>query len=214
MRRRRRCARLGCWSLSSLAPGITVVIPSIPPRAAMLQQAVASVLAQELPAAALSIAVDAEKQGAAATRDRALRAVCTEYTAFLDDDDQMQPEHLRVLMEAAEANGADYVYSYYTVADANGRLMPHVDPLQHFGRPFDPAKPHQTTITVLVRTELAQQVGFRDPPEGALIDGQRYGEDFAWTVGCVAAGAKVLHVPQRTWLWSHWGGNLSGRPVW
>ena len=195
-----------------MIPGVTVAIPSIPPRARMLARAVGSVLAQELPAAALSIAIDTQKQGAAATRDRALRAVRTQWTAFLDDDDQMQPEHLRVLMDAAQESGADYVYSYYTVAGPNGDLMPHVDPLQHFGRPFDPARPHQTTITVLVRTELAQQVGFQDPPDGALIDGQRYGEDFAWTVGCAAAGAKFLHVPRRTWLWSHHGANSSGRP--
>jgi hypothetical protein len=178
----------------------------------MLSRAVGSVLAQELPAAAISIAVDTQRQGAAATRDRALRAVRTQWTAFLDDDDQMQPEHLRVLMDAAQESGADYVYSYYTVADALGTLMPHVDPLRHFGRPFDPQYPHQTTITVLVRTEIAQQVGFQDPPDGALIDGQRYGEDFAFTVGCAAAGAKFLHVPQRSWLWFHHGANSSGRP--
>lgn len=196
-----------------MRPGITVAIPTIPPRAAMLTRAIESVLAQECPAAALSIAVDLDRQGAATTRDRALRAVGTEWTAFLDDDDQMQPEHLRVLMQAAEETGVDYVYSYYTVANADGTLLPHVDPLQHFGRPFDPAHPHQTTITVLVRTALAQQVGFRDPPEGALIDGQRYGEDFLFTAECAAAGAKFLHVPQRTWLWVHHQ-NTSGRPVW
>lgn len=178
----------------------------------MLGRAVASVMAQDLPAAALSIAADIERQGAAATRDRALRAVRTEWTAFLDDDDQMQPEHLRVLMEAAEESGADYVFSYYTVANADGTLLPHVDPLQHFGRPFDSAHPHQTTITVLVRTELAQEVGFHTPPEGALIDGQKYGEDYAFTVACATAGAAFLHVPQRTWLWTHHGRNTSGLP--
>jgi len=198
--------------LNDLAPGITVAIPSIPPRAAMLGRALASVLAQELPAEAVSIAVDTGRQGAAVTRDRALRAVRTEYTAFLDDDDQMQPEHLRVLMEAAETSGADYVFSYYTVAGPDGTLMPHVDPLQHFGRPFDPEHPHQTTITVLVRTELAQDVGFRDAPDGELIDGQRFGEDFLFTVECARAGVKFLHVPQRTWVWNHHGGNSSGRP--
>lgn len=200
-----------------MRPGVTVAIPSIPPRAHLLGRALASVMAQELPAAAVSIAVDTEKEGAAATRDRALRAVQTAWTAFLDDDDQMLPEHLRVLMEAAEESGADYVYSYYTVANADGMLLPHVDPLQHFGRPFDPVAPHQTTITVLVRTELAQDIGFHTPPEGALIDGQRFGEDYAWTVGCAKAGAKFLHVPQRTWLWFHHagpGGNTSGLPTW
>lgn len=196
--------------MTALRPGITVAIPSIPPRATMLHRAVGSVLAQELPAAALSIAVDLDRQGAAATRDRALRAVRTEYTAFLDDDDRMLPEHLRILMQAVDETGADYAYSYYTVAGPDGTLMPHVDPLQHFGRPFDTAAPHQTTITVLVRTELAQDVGFHDPAEGELIDGQRYGEDFRFTYECCLAGARVVHVPRRSWIWNHHAANTSG----
>jgi len=145
----------------TFSPGITVGIPSIPPRASMLARAVGSVLAQELPATAVSIAVDLGREGAAATRTRALRAVRTEWTAYLDDDDEMQPEHLRVLLAGAEESGADYVYSYYTVAGPDGTLMPHVDPLQHFGRPFDPARPHQTTITVLVRTDALERIGER-----------------------------------------------------
>jgi glycosyltransferase involved in cell wall biosynthesis len=196
---------------ASMAPGITVAIPSIPPRAAMLVRAVSSVMAQELPAAAISIAVDLQKQGAAATRDRALQAVQTQWTAFLDDDDQMLPEHLRILMDAADQSGADFLFSYYTVAGPDGTLMPHVDPLGNFGRVFDHAAPHQTTVTTLVRTELAQQVGFREFPEdGSLIEGQRRGEDFRFVEGCVAAGAKVLHVPQRTWIYSHHQANTSG----
>jgi GT2 family glycosyltransferase len=195
-----------------MIPGITVAIPSIPPRAGMLGRAVESVMAQQLAAKAVSIAVDTEKQGAATTRDRALRAVGTEYTAFLDDDDQMQPEHLRILMEAAEESSADYVFSYFTIAGPDGRLLPTVDPLHHFGRVFDPADPHQTTITILVRTELAKDIGFRDPPEGALIAGQRYGEDFDFTVRAAQAGAKILHVPHRTWIWNHHQANTSGRP--
>jgi glycosyltransferase involved in cell wall biosynthesis len=195
-----------------MIPGITVAIPSIPPRAPMLCRAVASVTEQQLPAAAVSIAIDTGRQGAAVTRDRALRAVRTEWTAFLDDDDQMQPEHLRVLMDAAASAGADYVFSYFTVAGHDGRLLPGVDPLQHFGRVFNPADPHQTTITVLVRTELAQDIGFRDPAEGALIAGQRYGEDFLFTAECAAAGARILHVPERTWIWNHHSRNTSGLP--
>lgn len=195
-----------------MIPGITVAIPSIPPRASMLHRAVGSVLAQELPAAAVSIAVDLEKQGAAITRDRALRAVRTEYTAFLDDDDVMLPQHLRVLMDGALEHGADYVYSYFTIVNDEGREVQGSDPLEVFGVPFDHAAPHQTTITTLVRTELAQQVGFREPPWGKLVGRHAHGEDFLFTEECVAAGARVVHIPQRTWLWFHHGFNTSGSP--
>lgn len=193
-----------------MIPGITVAIPSIPPRSAMLHRAVGSVLAQELPAAGLSIAVDLEKQGAAVTRDRALRAVRTEWVAYLDDDDVMLPKHLRVLMDGAIEHGADYVYSYFTIVDGDGNELAGADPLNLFGVPFDHAAPHQTTITTLVRTELAQQVGFREPPWGKLVGRHAHGEDFLFTEECVAAGARIVHIPQRTWIWNHWGGNTSG----
>lgn len=191
--------------------GVTAVIPSIPPRAAMLKRAVGSVLGQTLPAAALAVAVDVRREGAAKTRDRALRSARTTWVAFLDDDDEMLSEHLAILLATARETEADYVFSYYTVVDADGRELAGVDPLGKFGQPFDPEHPHQTTITTLVRTELAQPVGFTDPPEGLTIDGQRHGEDFEFTLGCVRAGARIVHVPRRTWLWRHHGTNTSGR---
>lgn len=192
---------------------ITVAIPAHPARIAngMLDKAVASVTAQTMPAAALSVAVDHDRQGAAATRQRALGAVRTEWVAFLDSDDWFYPEHLKVLAAGARVHQADYVFSYYMVHMRNGHPWTSNDPLGHFGKPFNPARPHQTTITTLVRTELAQAVGFREPPEGALINGERYGEDFQFTVECVKAGAKIVHVPRRTWAWVHHGSNTSGR---
>ena len=125
--------------------------------------------------------------------------------AFLDDDDQFLPEHLRTLLQAALETGAHYVYSWWVEGD-------HPDPLGHFGKKFDPANPTQTTITVLCRTDLAQEVGFREPPIGATIHGQRYGEDFQFTCEMVKRGARVLHVPARTWIWNWHGRNTSGRP--
>ncbi|MCX4704370.1 glycosyltransferase [Streptomyces sp. NBC_01373] len=196
------------------APEITVCIPAHPARVAngMLDRAVASVKAQLLPATDISIAVDEDGDGAAVTRQRALDAARTEWVAFLDSDDWLYPEHLKVLATGAKIFGADYVFSYYMVHFPDGRPWPQSDPLGHFGKPFNPARPHQTTITTLVRTELAQSVGFRKPPGGALIDGERYGEDFQFTVECVKAGAKIVHVPRRTWAWVHHSGNTSGQP--
>lgn len=196
------------------APEITVCIPAHPARVAngMLDRAVASVKAQLLPAADISIAVDENGDGAAVTRQRALDGVRTPWVAFLDSDDWLYPEHLKVLAAGARIFNADYLFSYYMVHFPDGRPWPANDPLDHFGKPFNPQKPHQTTITTLVRTELAQAVGFREPPEGALINGERYGEDFQFTVECVKAGAKIVHVPRRTWAWVHHSGNTSGQP--
>ena len=191
--------------MSSLAGAITVCIPSIPPRAALLQRAINSVLAQTLPAAAVSIALDHQHEGAAATRTRAVAAAHTEWVALLDDDDQLYPQHLAALAGCAEQTGADYVYSYFDVIGGT-------DPLNTFGEPFNPDDPKQTTTTILVRTDLAQSLGWIDSSDAALIHGQRAGEDYRFTLACLAKGARIVHHPERTWAWSHHGGNTSGQP--
>lgn len=193
---------------------VTVAIPAHPARLAngMLARALESVCAQTLQPAAVSVAVDHNREGAWATRQRALDAVSTEFVAFLDSDDEFMPQHLEVLAAEAAVSGADYLFSYYMVRDVNGNDWPGNDCLGAFGKVFNPADPHQTTITTLVRTELAQQVGFHSPPDRELIHGQRHGEDFAFTLGCVNAGAKIVHVPQKTWWWYHHGLNSSGTP--
>lgn len=191
---------------------ITVVIPSIPPRAEMLKTAIGSCLAQTLPPASLAVALDTHRVGAGATRDRALHTVRSDWVTFLDDDDWMLPQHLERLSACAEETGADYVYSYFWLARGYGAMLTEDDPLSHFGEVFDPADPIQTTVVTLVRTELAQTVGYNSPPRSAEINGQRWGEDYEFTLKCVEAGACVVHLPERTWVWNHHGLNTSGQP--
>jgi hypothetical protein len=183
---------------------ITVVTPTIPPRKQMLMRAVGSVLRQTIPAAGMVVVSDVMGRGAAFTRNAALRSVRTPWVAFLDDDDEMLPTHLETLLTAALDTRASYLYSWFT--------SEHADPLGGFGKPFDPKNPTQTTITTLVRREVAQRAGFRNVPPGKTINGQKYGEDFQFTLDCLKYGAIVHHVPERTWVW-HWhGGNTSGEP--
>lgn len=183
---------------------ITVVIPSIPARTVFLQRAFYSALNQTLKPDAISVAFDLAARGAASTRQEALNRANSKWVAFLDDDDEFLPEHLGTLYDTAMSTQADYVYSWFTDT--------RPDPIGTFGKPFDPKNPTQTTITTLVRTDLAKEIGFKDSEEGKTINGERWGEDFQFTLDCVAAGAKIVHVPARTWVW-HWhGGNTNGRP--
>lgn len=191
-----------------LKPGITVAIPTIPPRVGLLQRAVASVLSQTHPAAGLAIAIDYTKQGAPATRQRALDMVDTQWVAFLDDDDEFMPPHLETLWNTAHANAADYVYSWFDTIPLGSDPFP----ISHYLDPWSDALPRQTTVTTLVRTELAREAGFASFQEdGQLIDGQRAGEDWEFTLRCVALGAKIHHVVAKTWWWHHDSGNTSGR---
>lgn len=192
---------------------IAVIIPSIPPRRALLLRAMRSVGAQDMPADGLSVAVDLEQQGAPITRQRALDAVepGIEWIAPLDDDDEFMPFHLQALYEHAMQTGADYVYSWYQIMSPSG-----IDPLPetHFINPFDPADPIETTITILIRRELLLAVGgyqALDRPE-EYAKGASTGEDRNLTLRCVEAGATISHLVRRTWRWHHHGRNTSGRP--
>ncbi len=185
------------------ANDVTVCIPSIPPRARMLGVAIDSVMQQTTPAGAISVAIDNEHEGAAITRTRAIMAARTPWVAMLDDDDRFLPHHLEILTHAAEDSGADFLFSWFNVV---GGLDPFP---QHFGKTFDPKNPTHTTVTTLVRTELAQSIGYVSPAGGDGAGGS--GEDWNFVLGCIEAGAKFLHVPERTWIWNHHGKNTSGR---
>jgi len=181
---------------------VTVAIPAHPARlrSGMLDRALRSVAAQTLPPAGISVAVDVAREGAPATRQRALEGVRTPWMACLDSDDEFLPEHLQVLADAAVETGADYLYSWFHGPDP----FP-----QHFGREFDPADPVETTSVILIRTELAREVGYAKIPERLY----NTGEDFRLTLGCVALGAKIVHVPRRTWVWHVGNWNTSGLPT-
>src|SRR3954468_15598121 len=93
----------------TLRPGISVVVPTIPPRWQLLSRALESFNASvdELRRRKFTVPVhlatvtDGAKLGAAATRDRGLRSVETEWVAFLDDDDEFLPGHLSALYGTA-----------------------------------------------------------------------------------------------------------------
>lgn len=178
---------------------ISVAIPSLPSRVGMLGEALKSVYDQEMPAHDVCVAVDTRHEGAARTRQRALQMATSEWVAFLDDDDLMLPQHVRALYQCAVDTGADYTFSYFVRAKGG-------DPLGHFGKMFNPQAPHHTTMTVLVRRELAMSVGFLGPD----MHQDWSGEDWRFTLGCIEAGAKIVHHPEETWIWNRHRGNTSG----
>lgn len=189
---------------------ITVCIPSIPERRYYLQKALRSVVEQTYQPSAISVAIDKYRIGAIETRNTSVSNVSTEWIAFLDDDDEFLPFHLERLADCAQETDADYVYSYFTIQDHLGNEIPDTI-LGNFGKPFDPQNPMQTTMTVLVKTELVHTIGgFREPPPGATINGQRFGEDYQFTLDCLREGAKIVHLPEKTWIWRHHQRNTSG----
>lgn len=181
---------------------ITVAIPTIPPRTGpggLLRQAVYSVKKQTLqPSGGISCALDVLRQGAAVTRQRALDGVRTEWVAFLDDDDVMYPQHLETLSDLVRDDAGDVAYSWF---DGNNPFP------QHRGRQMNPADPHHTTMTLLVRTEIAKDVGFSSHhPEGWTLPQ----EDWQFILGCLGVGARFVGTGEVTWHYRIHGSNTSG----
>lgn len=230
--------------MSDLLPGITVVIPTIENRSEQLHRAIASVMAaarhwntvaqldESLPTPvrmtplgellegdgftlACEVVADEEHDGAARTRHKGLLSVQTEWTALLDDDDEILPDHLVTLYRAAIEHNADYVWSRFRIQypDSSTLSGPAFLGDKAFSQ-WNDDDPCQTTITTLVRTEMAVACGgfaqFDD--DGREIDGQRRGEDHEFTLRMRAAGAVMRHVPEVTWLWHHWGEGKPGQP--
>lgn len=183
---------------------MTVVIPSIPTRTDFLERAVQSVRAQTHQPAAIEIEIDHHRTGAAATRQRALDRVTTEYVAFLDDDDAFLPEHLEKCLQALAASGADLVYPWFVPTGCETPLGPH--PL-----PFDPAalrRGNYIPVTVLVRTDAVRRAGGFAPE---IPDAVPH-EDWGLWLRMLDQGARFTHLPDVTWVWNHHGANTGGRP--
>jgi hypothetical protein len=205
-------------------PTISVITPAHPSRLhnGMLARAADSVARQTLLPDAHHIAIDTQRAGAAVTRTRALASARTDWVAFLDSDDAFLPRHLELLLRHAQETGADYVYSWFKLLeqgpDGSTKIWETdpIFPVGHYLNEFDPADPIETTVTTLVRTELAQAVGFEPLDRG---HDQNSGEDRFFTLGCVKAGGVVKHLRRKTWLWCHHvlpsgvKGNTSGLPT-
>jgi len=193
---------------------ISVCVPTIQARAdRLLRRAIESVLTQQRLPAQIVVVPDRDRMGAGHTRNRSIDLADQEWTAFLDDDDLLYPMHLRVLYECAMESGADIVYPWF---DCTAPLMIE----RHFpDREFevwDNDYPQIIPVTALVRSEFAKQARFGVVTRESIKDGSWDGDDWPFWRDCMKLGAKIVHLPLRTWLWVHHydrtGSNTSGLP--
>jgi glycosyltransferase involved in cell wall biosynthesis len=202
-----------------IAEDLTVVITTIPVRRERLEKAVLSVENQTLQPQELIVQNDLYKEGAPANRDNGIAKVTTKYVALLDDDDYFYPDHLETLYNAAIDNDADIVYSWFDVIGGT-------DPFpENFGKPWNPEIPIQTTVTILAKTGVIRKAGGYTNQHnlsleelGNFAQGNTAGEDFRMVFTANKQGAKIIHVPKKTWAYCHWTtpegtvGNTSGSP--
>jgi glycosyltransferase involved in cell wall biosynthesis len=198
-----------------VAADVTVVIPTIPTRQEMLKIAHDSALDQEWKPETVISVIDWDGEGAARTRNRALDAIKTEWTAFLDDDDRFYRNHLHKCLWRAQISGADLVYPMF---DCTNRDWHQLDPYLGTGTSFNEevlrngdgtGVRNYIPVTVVVRTSLLREVG-GFPVYGENCDWEGDEEWSLW-LRLLDAGAKFSHEPTRTWEYNHHGGNTSGR---
>lgn len=201
----------------TLSPGISVVMPVHPPRfGTTLDDALRSVWEQTRAVDGLHLMVDGRHEGPAVVRNRGLAAVRTQWTAFVDSDDLLRPQHLDRLWTHGRESGADLVYPHFDIL-MDGQTRPDMDPFaDRFGKPFDPdllRVRNTIPVTVLVRTDVIRDVGGFTPKGGP----DNPCEDWGCWEKMLAAGAVFSHLPERTWLWrwhrSETDANTGGR-IW
>lgn len=175
---------------------VTVITPSLPGRAPLLEQCQASVAASTVPVVHL-IRVDVDRVGPAVIRSELLDETRTELVGFLDDDDLIDPDHLEVL-RAALADGADLAWSWHRTEGKGAPVTPRPRNLQgalsllHGGRNCIP-------VTVLARRESIEAAGAFQPSD-------RY-EDYQLWLRMLALGQRFALVKRETWTYRFLGGN-------
>ncbi len=203
-------------------PTIAVCVPSIPPRRDVLARCVAGIRAQTRPANQVIVVTDTDGEGAGATRNRAWRQASTEWVAFVDDDDELLPDHLERCAEPF-TEGADVVYPWFHLGGIPGREDPLAVPsagrlVTPLGVSFgDTQAAYLRTANfipsaIVVRRTLLEDVG--GYPLHDTDEYRRYAgcEDWALLVRLLDAGAHFAHVPHRTWILHDDAVSTAGRP--
>lgn len=101
--------------------------------------------------------------GQAAAINRALSAVKTEFVAYLDSDDESEPNRLSRQLKVFESNeGVDLVYSDRKIIDAHGYVC-RIDRCARFDMISIYQKNIITRSSVMHRVSLLETVGVFDP---------------------------------------------------
>lgn len=182
---------------------VTVVIPSLWERSNLLIRALASVKGQTSGSPEVRVIIGRDKSDA---RNLGFGAVDTRWTVFLDDDDEMLPNHIQTLLDGQFTSEADVIHSSAIVRAEDGRE-------RIFG--FD-CTPEELLVNnfiptgYMVRTSLARAVG-GFPPQIPEMP-----EDWGFLQRLVKGGAKFYYAnpPEPTWvIHLHDGNTFQGEGI-
>jgi len=203
---------------------VAVVIPTIPGREKFLNRALESVKGQDWFPDQVVVERDDERTGAWAARNRALEKVRTDAVAWLDDDDWLKPEHLKVCMrELAGPMGYDLVYPRPVMVggtDPTATTYQGRFPVSPWGLRWCQEFEHHirtrgsfVPMTHVVMTEAVREIGGFQSGYMVNTDGRnRYrGEDEDYLLRLLDAGYTFGHVDRKTWFWQVHSEHTAGR---
>jgi glycosyltransferase involved in cell wall biosynthesis len=172
---------------------ITVLTATIPERSGMVANAINSVAKQTLKPSNHIVLVDIKKQGNFDSYQKLLNMATTEWVCFLDDDDELYPDHLAKL--AKNSNGYDVIYSNPEVNDPLDLIRYNMDFNSDLLK-IESIVP----ITALVRRSLMMEVGGFDKIQSC---------DWEMWKKLARAGARFKKINDITWRYNFHEKNYS-----
>lgn len=165
---------------------VTVIIPSLEEREEQRARCIRSVEAQTYKLHEYKVGIDQNRQGPAWVRNRLVELVDTPFISFLDDDDEMLPDHLELHMQYAD--DYDVIFSWGTVVHPGGGTALFdsdvvVDRIL--------AGHNTLPVTATVRTELFRQVG-------GFSETERFEDWYLWKC-LIGVGARFKKIEKATW---------------
>lgn len=154
---------------------VSVVIPTLSRKS--LKEAISS--CGDLP---VITERDTHRTGAGPTRNRGVQRVKTEWVAFLDDDDKLNPNFQEAFQEALEEDPHLIIFK---MKYPDGRILPRVPLVEWFN----------VGISIAVKTSLAKKYPF--------VKGSnefRQNEDFQFIKRIQDEGYKIHFSPRITYL--------------
>ena len=148
--------------------------------------------------------------GPSAARNRAVGAAAGEWIALLDADDRYDPRRLAHLLARAEALNADMVSDEYllieegagTTERRRGRGVENETIIDAYSfvrgtmpRPDDP-RSNPSMLKPIIRASFLSEKNI------TYDESIRFGEDYAFYLECLLAGAKWIQVPEAFYFYS------------
>jgi GT2 family glycosyltransferase len=153
--------------------------------------------------ARIRVVMRAGQGGIAASTNAALALADGEFVAFLDHDDVLAANALGRVVEALRTSGADLAYTDHDYLSPDGRrCSPFFKP--GWSPDLFLSQMYLGHLVVARRSHVEAVGGVRDDVNGS--------QDYDLVLRLVAAGARVVHVPEVLYHWRQHAGSTAGNP--